>query len=274
MPVRLPFYGAASKEGVTAEQRWALWRSMYDFAAVPPGPDGEAMARTLLDHAWPEYPSVLDRIRTQPAVLVDQAHQDVDRIGALLQLDRPVEIQLVLYVGALETNAFTYVPDDGRPHVALPVEGRPGQATLLAAHELTHAIHLPLARLPGGWERSIAQTILTEGLAMHVVKALYPGRPDAAYTEATPGWYGEASARRDAILRGIRPFLAAKDGATVGRFTMGKGSTGLEREAYYAGWLVVDRLLRNGESFAQIARVPEQQLVGVVGAAIDAVAGR
>src|ERR1035441_8270182 len=177
-PKFLAFYEAASKDGVTSDRRWELWQSMYGFAAVPPGSDGQAMARNLFDHAWPLSPSVLERIRTQPPIVARDAKEEAIRIADLLELDRDIQVKLLLYVRGLENNAFTFMLDDGVPHVALPVEGPPESMPTLAAHELTHAVHLPLARLPGGWERSMAQTVLTEGLAMHVVKELFPGRPD------------------------------------------------------------------------------------------------
>jgi hypothetical protein len=112
--------------------------------------------------------------------------------------------------------------------------------------------------------------VLTEGLAMRVVKELFPGSPDEAYTEAKPGWLREARARHAEILNGVRARLAAKDGATVAQFTFGHGTTGIEREAYYAGWLVIEQMRAKGMTYAQIARIPEGRLVAVVGEALDA----
>ena len=54
------------------------------------------------------------------------------------------------------------------------------------------------------------------------------------------------------------------------RFTMGKGPSGIEREAYYAGWLVVGYWLDRGMTFADIARIPEQEMPDRVAEAIDA----
>jgi len=53
------------------------------------------------------------------------------------------------------------------------------------------------------------------------------------------------------------------------RFTMGSGTTGLEREAYYVGWLVVEYLLRHHLSFADIARIRENEMPGRVADAVD-----
>jgi hypothetical protein len=256
-PKFLTFFARASADGVTPDRRFELWHELYGFAAVPPGPDGDAMARTLLDHAWAKYPSVIDRIRSAPPIMVREAQTSVDRVAALLQLDRPLRVKLLLYVGALETNAFTFMLDDGIPNVALPVEGPPEMRPNMATHELTHAVHLPLAHLPGGWERSIAQTVVTEGLAMRVTQALHPGGGDESYTEATPGWLRAASANQRAILVGIRASLAARDGATVRKFTFGAGTTVIEREAYFVGWVVVGHLLLHGTRYEAIARVHE-----------------
>ena len=54
--------------------RWELWKKDYDFAAVPPTPEGEQMARKILDDAWPKYPGVLDRIRGGAASITPDPH--------------------------------------------------------------------------------------------------------------------------------------------------------------------------------------------------------
>jgi hypothetical protein len=136
------------------------------------------------------------------------------------------------------------------------------------SHEMTHAVHHALSGLSEGWERSIARTLFAEGLAMRVTESLRPGRGDAAYTEYRPGWLNEAAGKRRAILEGLCPHLNARDSATVMRFTMGTGTTGTEREAYYAGWLVVGHLLQKGKTFAELARIPEDQIPQIVEAAL------
>jgi len=61
-------------------------------------------------------------------------------------------------------------------------------------------------------------------------------------------------------LKDIVPVLTSDKSDEVMRFTMGKGPSGLEREAYYAGWLVVGYWLEHGMTFADIARVPEKEM--------------
>ena len=58
------------------------------------------------------------------------------------------------------------------------------------------------------------------------------------------------------------------------RLTMGKGPNCLEREAYYAGWLVVGYWLDQGMTFGEIARIPEKDMPARVTAAIDELRAR
>jgi hypothetical protein len=57
-PRFLAFYEAAQAVDTDADVRWRLWQEHYGFAAVPPTPDGQALARRLLDEAWTAYPGV------------------------------------------------------------------------------------------------------------------------------------------------------------------------------------------------------------------------
>jgi len=50
---------------------------------------------------------------------------------------------------------------------------------------------------------------------------------------------------------------------------MGKGPSGIEREAYYTGWAVVGYWLEHGMTFAEIARVLEKEMSRRVGETID-----
>ena len=43
-------------------------------------------------------------------------------------------------------------------------------------------------------------------------------------------------------------------------FIFGKGTTGIDREVYYAGWVLVEALLNEGGSFQEIASIPEDQM--------------
>ena len=270
-PRFLAFYEAAKNEP-DAEKRYALWKQHYGFAAVPPGPRGEAMAKELLAKGWPRYAAALDTFRAGARGMPIKPLDVAARVAAVLKPDGPVRIRFVAYVGAFEDNAFAYSAD-GVPVVNVPIEIDPASGEVTVAHEMTHAFHMAVGRLSGGWERSIAATMLQEGLAIHVSREVVPGRPMASYIEYQAGWLARAEANRRAILAGLRGSLAARDGETVFKFTIGEGSTGLEREAYYGGWAVVQHLRDQGMTLAQIARIPEDEMPTVVGRAIDEMLG-
>jgi hypothetical protein len=267
-PKFLKFYDEARKENASPERRWELWKKDYDFAAVPPTPEGDEIAKKLLNEAWPRYPSVLDRIRKGAAGLTPDPHATIHSVAELLRPEKPVNVTLLVYVGGFEENAFT-AAQNGKIMTAIPIEGDPNGRTMRMTHELTHAVHISMGSFSGGWIRTVGTTVLTEGLAMRVTQKLVPGRPEAAYVEARPGWFVEATKLRSAILKDIQPALTSNKSEDVMRYTMDKGPSGLEREAYYAGWLVVGYWLDHGMTFAEIARIPEAQMPGRVNEAIE-----
>ncbi len=125
------------------------------------------------------------------------------KIADLLRPDRPVNVTLLVYVGGLEGNAFT-AAQDGKITVALAIEDDSDSRALRMTHELTHGIHISMGSFSGGWIRTIGTTVLTEGLAMRVTQKLLPGHGESYYVEAHPGWFDEASKKRNEILRDVR----------------------------------------------------------------------
>ncbi len=267
-PKFLEFYNAAQAEHADPDRRWALWKQLYGFAAVPPTPEGDRMARSLLDAAWPKYPAALPQIREGLAALHPSPEETLQAVAATLHADQPVHIKLIAYVGALENNAFT-MSDKGLPIVAIPVEGPPAQAARNMAHEMTHAVQISMGTMAGGYERTIGETVLAEGLAMRVARSLFPDRPETDFVEARTGWLSEANTQRGRILLDVRAVLNEKNADTLPRFTMETGPSGIEREAYYVAWLVTGYWLSHGETFAEIARVKEENAPTRVAEAID-----
>jgi hypothetical protein len=275
-PRFLDFFEAA-REVEDPDRRWEIWRERYGFAAVPPTPAGQEMARRLLDEAWPRYPAILAQVRAGAGAMVPGPRAILAAVAALLGLDRPLTVRVVAFVGGFENNAFATVRD-GIPVVNLPIEQSAELRALVLPHEFTHAVHLMVAGLPGTWERPLAQVVVEEGLATRVTAALVPGRPDADYLtfpgrDGGDAWLAACRERERAILAGLRPFLSDADGATVARFTFGSGTTGLEREAYYAGWAVVGHLHGSGHALAELAHIPGQKLPALVDEAIGTYLG-
>lgn len=118
-PRFLDFYRAAAN--ADPDTRFALWKDRYDFAAVPPTPEGEAQARKLLDAAWPKYAAVLPLIREGAAGMRPHPIDIARQVADLLAAPRPLHVGITAYVGGFETNAFTVGTANG-PVVALPIE--------------------------------------------------------------------------------------------------------------------------------------------------------
>lgn len=270
-PRFLDFYTAA--RDADPEARWALWERKYDFAAVPPTDEGRRIARQLLDAAWPRYAGALPVIRAGAKAMRPEPIGVLKELATLLELRGPFAMQVRTYVGGFEPNAFTMTAN-GMSTVSIPLEMDVAQRELILRHEMAHAVHLATAGLEGGWERSIAETVIQEGVATRAVEALLPGRAPREYIEHRDGWFAEISPHGEAILEAIDPVLEAKDNETVFRFTMGRGSSGLDREAYLAGWLVVGELMRQGRSLAEIARVPAKDMPALVRSTIASIRAR
>ena len=264
-PRFLGFYAAA--QGLAPDARFAVWQDRYGFAAVPPTPQGEAVARRLLDAAWARYGAALPTIRAGASAMRPPPLDVAVQVATLLEAPRPIKINVVAYVGGFEVNAFTAGGPDG-PVVALPIEMEPSVRALTAPHEMTHAVHMIVGHLSPGYERSLGRVIFEEGLAMRTVQRLKPGLPDHAYV-GDAAWFASGLANRRAILTGLLPDLNRTDGATLFKYTMGNGATGHEREAYIAGWLVIGELLREGITLPALVRLPESKMPSIVSGAMQ-----
>jgi len=258
-PKFLKFYDTATIKNPDPDSRWQLWQQMYGFAAVPPGPDGQKMARTLLDNAWPKYPSVINRIRLGASVLNPPPLNILERVAKLLNADTSqdsIKVKLYVFVGGLENNAFAF-PDNGTPAVAIPVEIDNKELELTMTHEFTHAVHTKIAdHMWGSYPTTLATIVLMEGLAMRVTEELVPGRTPETYTSArSDTWLKECEVHRVTILKGIQQHLDDSASEARSKFIYGEGASGHPREAYYAGWIIVGQLQKQGITLSDLARL-------------------
>lgn len=264
----LAFYDSATARRADPDLRWQLWRRLYNFAAVPPTPFGDSLARQLLDSAWARYPAALTTIEQGAAGFGISPDSGLERVLGLLKCGDSVKLRLTVFVGGFEGNAFAFGVTNGRSNIAVPVEaGNPVRSLI---HEFTHAVHRAgCASFRTGYGGSLAELVVTEGLAMRVVQAALPQHDDEFYTVAAPGWLAAARSRRTEILAGVRAHLNDSGPDVARRFTFGTGVTGLSREAYYAGWEVVGGMLRDGMSLHDIATMSPSQYATVVRSVID-----
>jgi hypothetical protein len=144
----LVFYDSATTRHADPDLRWQLWRRLYNFAAVPPTPFGDSLARQLLDSAWTKYPAALATIERGPAGLGISPDSGLERVLGLLKCGDSVKLRVTVFVGGFEGNAFGCAP------------------------------------FRTGYGGSLAELVVTEGLAMRVVQAALPGYDDEFYTAA------------------------------------------------------------------------------------------
>jgi hypothetical protein len=266
-PRFLAFYDSARAPKLDASERWMMWKRLYGFAAVPPTPFGDSLARRLLDSAWTRYPAALPQIRKGVASFGVDPDVQLQRVISLLGCGQTTRVRLVAFVGGFEDNAFAY-STKGVPTVAIPIEAGDPLGSMIP--EFTHAVHRSsgCADFKSGYGQSLGELVVSEGVAMRVVQALVPGRPEYTYVAHTQEWLDTALTRRNAILNGIRDHAADVGADAVQRFTFGEGTTGLSREAYYAGWEIVGQLLQSGMSFHDIATTPPVRFPALIGKAV------
>ncbi len=257
IPKFLKFYEKANVDGLTQGERWTLWEKHYNFGAIPPGEEGRKLARSLLDKAWYKYLENIELIRTWKPNQ-ERVAECLTEVKALLGYSESINFVVVYFVGAFEKNPFVAPYDEKRLALCLPIEN--GNSAILLAHELTHIVHSKTADITAGWERTIACTILQEGLATQASKFLVPGEPEEVYIEYSENWLKSCKHNKKEIISGIYPFLNNSSSEIVYKFTMGKGTTNHEREAYFIGWEVVGDLIRKGISYEELAMIKEKDM--------------
>ena len=270
-PRFLDFYERATRDALGPDARFALWEEVYGFAGVPPTPTGRQMARQLLDEAWDKYPNAMEVIRAGASGLTPDPIDALRQVTALLECDQTINMQVIAFVGGFEGNPFVFAIE-GVTTLALPVEQEPEQRIFHLPHEMTHVVHWANAGLPVSWERSVARLVLEEGLAQRATEQLVPGRTREEYTNETePGWFERCHSQGAAILTDLRSNLEEATSDAITRYTVAPGPGGLIRTAYYAGWMAVGALTRNGWSLAELSKVAEERIPEVVREGIDLV---
>jgi hypothetical protein len=108
-PRFLDFYRAA--QDLAPDARFTLWKRRYDFAAVPPTPEGEVLARRMLDEAWPRYGQALPAIEAGAGAMAPAPLPALREVAGALGMPPPFAMKLVVYVGGFEGNAYTMMQD-------------------------------------------------------------------------------------------------------------------------------------------------------------------
>ncbi|MGE7600460.1 DUF2268 domain-containing putative Zn-dependent protease [Lysinibacillus fusiformis] len=257
IPKFLDFYERANLEWLDDEERWKIWKKHYNFAAVPPGDEGQKIAKSLFYGAWEKYKKNINYIKNWKENLT-KVENCLKEVKTLLGYDKPINLVLIYFVGGFENNAFVAPYDQDRLALCIPIEC--GDSDITLSHELTHVVHSKTANLTPNWERTIASTILQEGLATQVSKFIVPGKPDEKYIEHKQEWFNSCKLVREEIIKGIVPYLDDSSSEIITKFTFGTGTTNHDREVYFVGWEIVTALLEQGVTFKEIASVQEEEI--------------
>ena len=255
VPKFLDFYNKAV--GCDEETRFELWKKHYGFAAVPPGEEGALLAKQQLKEAWEKYEEVIPFLE-QWSPDSGNIQQQLSRIKSALEYNEAVDVGLLFFVGAFDENAFATPYGENRIAVCLPIENGENQITMV--HELIHLVHGKIIGSAMSWERPVASLVVQEGLATQLSKYLVPGHKDEIYVAAQEGWLQECCKDAKQILQGLKPYLQECSEERIVQFTMGAGTTGKAREGYFAGWKLIGDMLEGGWSFAEIARIREEDM--------------
>jgi len=249
-PKFVDFYDAAARPGVTPDQRWELWKSKYGFAAVPPIPTRDKIAREQLEDAWPKYAAAMPRLRRGASALAPEPQLRLNSVATLLGARLSLRIRLIAFVGNFHRNAFATGFQNGVSTIAIPLEDSDEEHAIEMTHEFTHAVQRQTGK---GWDQqSVASAIFSEGLAMHVVEKLNPGLPANEYLASSPEWFKSCQTRLPQVLSELKPHLADQGASAVADFIYRTGSAGIDREIYCAGWAIIADLQKDGFSLRRL----------------------
>jgi hypothetical protein len=211
----LAFFDSASRTPLDRDALWAMWQRLYGFAARPPGPFGDTLARRLFEGAWERYPAALPRIRQGAEGFGFVPNSVLRQVADLLGCGADTHVRLIAFVGGFGGNAFAFPGPDGTQTIAIPLEA--GDARGALVHELTHAVHRSktCANITSGYEMSLPELVLSEGVAMRATERLIPGYPSIHYIRGSQAWFDSADSRRTAILDGIHQHISDVGGATA-----------------------------------------------------------
>jgi uncharacterized protein YjaZ len=203
------------------EQRYEIViRDSAAEAAREAGVDLRGLVERSADHALSLLPR-RDPVEIEVKVGGDYVIPEIgyggvvrDRDAVTIQVERP-----------LRQGAETWVP-------------------ALIAHELHHVSRLPMRPIGG----TLADALVSEGLADHFADEAFPATPPKPWDEALP------PAQEEALWLRARPILHRKDGYDHGAWFFGRGDL-LRYAGYRLGYGIVDAYLGGGRTAADAVAV-------------------
>jgi len=277
----------------------AYWRN---YVLAPDSPHAREVVRTALAADRSDLRSLLARVDVERL-----AADAVARAGELLGLDQPVDVVLMVGVGAANAGELVV---GGRGVVFVCLEhftGRTNPTTwgmglapdlipLWIAHELAHVVRYTspasqsdLRRLvheAGGyydyWETSrrapLRELLINEGLAVHAAEAVAPGFAPPDYFGYPRRQYTRLRELEAFLRRAVQPELDQSGLGFRLRYLLGgmspaarlvQGKVLPERSGYYLGYRMAEALVQS-EGLARALRAPARAFEAAEQAALGA----
>lgn len=187
----LNFYEEA-KTTTNIQEKFKLWQQHYNFAAVPPGGEGEKLAFKMFQQSFGKYETAIEKIKNfQPDE--EKVHIILEEVKNLLAYDKKLDFTIIYFVGFFENNAFVAPFNDGKLGLCLPIENdnTADYDNIILAHELTHIVHEQIMPTNGAWQRPLAFVALQEGLAMKISQEVIPSFAEFNYVTNYELWWQE-----------------------------------------------------------------------------------
>ncbi|WP_144123478.1 hypothetical protein [Catellatospora sichuanensis] len=234
-----------------------LWR---EYAARHP----EVVGDVTRDGGEPDpgpalvrYPELIGRITANAPLAAGWIEQAARLVAPVLQAeDRTV--RCVSMVGLAKSNGWVSKVD-GRHTLFLAVEQVPHAtaARILAAHEMAHAIQLPMPATPWPQDGPLGHGIFAEGFATLLTTELLPEYGPAEHLWFGPGhedWLAECEQVLSAAQAEILACLDSTDPDTQRRYlTLNAGHHLPDRIGYLVGVRALEQL-RRAYTWPELAR--------------------
>ncbi|WP_432948720.1 hypothetical protein ACQPXM_14500 [Kribbella sp. CA-253562] len=208
------------------------------------------------------YPTVLEVIETNADAATRWVGEAADLVVPVLDAAH-LDLQAVVMVGLGTSNGWVS-EFRGRPTLFLAVEQIPETAAprILAAHELAHAVQLPLPGVSWSDDGPLGQWIYSEGFATALTAELMPEYGLAEHLWFGGGyddWLAECLRVLPAAQAAILADLESEDDAVAGRYLyLNRESPFPDRIGYLVGTRLVQELRRT-YSWPELASWPPER---------------
>ncbi|MDO4814714.1 MAG: hypothetical protein Q3988_06400 [Gemella sp.] len=253
----LDFYEESTKVD-SIQDKFNIWKEKYNFAAIPPTEEGQKIAFNMFEKSYGKYEKCIDKIKSFE-VDEEKVNRILEKVKETLNCSESVDLSVIYFVGFFEGNAFV-APSGNKLALCLPIENDNSELydEMILAHELTHIVHYKVQKSEATWLRPLSFLLLEEGLAMRVSKEVVPGMTEYQYVSSKEEWWNECEEESSKIIEGLLPYVKEEISEILFKFTMGAGTTNREREAYYVAWNLFDKLLEQGFSLEELARISKE----------------